>query len=86
MHLYAFFENAFHLRDWLQDTGAATALDLQAFFYAHEDMRLCRDLANSHKQYSIGLSMDSHSSVSFPMAIQATGRLTVALVGFEFSH
>ncbi len=26
---------------------------MQAFFDAHEDMRLCRDLANSHKHYSI---------------------------------
>ena len=59
--LYAFFENAFHLRDWLQDTGGATATDLQAFFDAHEDMRLCRDLANSHKHYSI-----SHPSQPIP--------------------
>jgi hypothetical protein len=51
--LCAFFENAFHLRDWLQDSGAVTANTLQAFFDANEDMRLCRDLANSHKHYSL---------------------------------
>lgn len=51
--LYAFFENAFHLRDWLIDTGAVSENDLTNFFAENEDMRLCRDLANSHKHYSI---------------------------------
>src|ERR1039458_595530 len=32
---------------------------------------------------SMALSMDSQGSVSFPLAIQATGRLTLALVGFD---
>lgn len=50
--LYAFFENAYHLRDWLADTGAASKRDLQELF-AEPDMRLCRDLANSHKHYSL---------------------------------
>lgn len=51
--LYAFFENAFHLRDWLRDTGAASQQDLDSFFSANADMRLCRDLANSHKHFSL---------------------------------
>lgn len=51
--LYAFFENAFHLRDWLKDTVAASETDLKAFFDSNEEMRLCRDLANSHKHYSL---------------------------------
>src|SRR5208283_135501 len=32
---------------------------------------------------TMALSMDSQSSVSFPLAIQATGRLTLALVGLN---
>jgi hypothetical protein len=52
-YLYAYFENAFHLRDWLQQTGAATEADLKTFFDANEEMRLCRDLANAHKHYSL---------------------------------
>lgn len=51
--LYAFFENAFHLRDWLKDTGAASSKELEALFTENLDMRLCRDLANSHKHYSL---------------------------------
>lgn len=51
--LYAFFENAIHLRDWLKDTGATSEKDLKGFFDSNEEMRLCRDLANSHKHYSL---------------------------------
>lgn len=51
--LYVFFENAFHLRDWLKDTGGITEKDLDSFFAGNVDMRLCRDLANSHKHYSL---------------------------------
>ena len=51
--LYAFFENAFHLRDWLADTAAASPEVLNQFFTQNADMRLCRDLANSYKHYSL---------------------------------
>ncbi len=50
--LYAFFEGALHLRDWLKDPGAASQKDLEALF-GEPDMCLCRDLANSHKHYSL---------------------------------
>ncbi len=50
---YAFFENAFHLRDWLKDTNAVSDADLETLFAPNPDMRLCRDLANSHKHYSL---------------------------------
>lgn len=51
--LYAFFESAFHLGDWLLDTGAVSRAALDALFAANVEMRLCRDLANAHKHYSL---------------------------------
>jgi hypothetical protein len=51
--LCAFFESAFHLRDWLKNTGKVSEQDLCKLFDVNENMRLCRDLANSHKHYSI---------------------------------
>ncbi|MCC6317245.1 MAG: hypothetical protein IT361_06080 [Gemmatimonadaceae bacterium] len=51
--LFAFFENAFHLRDWLADSGAVKQSDLDAFIESSAEMRLCRDLANSHKHHTI---------------------------------
>jgi hypothetical protein len=52
-YLSAFFENAFHLRDWLLDTGAVTPVQIKALFDGHVQMRLCRDLANAHKHFSL---------------------------------
>ena len=51
--LYAFFENAYHLRDWIKDTKAVEDDDLNKFISGNAYMRLCRDLANSHKHYSL---------------------------------
>ncbi len=51
--LYAFYENAFHLRDWLINTNSLSKKKLGRLFSVNESMRLCRDLANSHKHYSI---------------------------------
>lgn len=51
--LYAFFENAFHLRDWLVDTGALQSTNIDRFFAQSAVMRLCRDIANAHKHHSI---------------------------------
>ena len=51
--LYAFFENAFHLRDWLLDTGAASKADVNELFARNVEMRLRRDLANAHKHFSL---------------------------------
>jgi hypothetical protein len=58
--LYAFFESAFHLRDWLKDTGAVPEAELQNLFETNEDMRLCRDLANSHKHCSLSRPSQSN--------------------------
>jgi hypothetical protein len=46
-YVYAFFENALHLRNWLSDTGTVSEVNLKKFFEANEEMRLCRDLADS---------------------------------------
>lgn len=51
--LYAFFENALHLRDWLLDSGEVDAGTLDALFKNKEELKLCRDIANSHKHRSI---------------------------------
>lgn len=61
--LYAFFENALHLRDWLIDTGAVKRADIDRFFVQSAAMRLCRDIANAHKHYSL-----SRPSQSMPFA------------------
>jgi len=75
-YLYAFFENAFRLRDWLKDTGAIPEADLKKFFGANEEMRLCQDLANSHKHYSLRWPSLSTPPSEFREYSPATGNLS----------
>jgi hypothetical protein len=59
-YLYAFFESAFALRDWLIDSGAASRQAVSGLFDSNEDMKLCRDLANSHKHRSLRSPSQPH--------------------------
>jgi hypothetical protein len=63
-YIYAFFQNCYHLRDWLQNSGAVAQLPLQAFFRDNAPMQMCRDICNGTKHYEIDRpSVDSHFSV-----------------------
>jgi hypothetical protein len=73
--LYAFFESALHLRDWLKDTGAVPEAALQTFFATNEEMRLCRDLANSHKHYSLNRPSQSNPPSEIREYSPSTGNL-----------
>ncbi len=49
---YAFFQNCFHLREWVQHTANIPRADLDAFM-GREEMQVCRDLANGTKHLNI---------------------------------
>src|SRR5271170_602385 len=41
--IHAFFESAFHLRRWLEDTGQVSRIALLTLCETNEEMRICRD-------------------------------------------
>lgn len=50
--LYAFFQNAHHLKDWLTNDPSVTSLpkrDIEAFISRTECLRICADLSNGTK-------------------------------------
>lgn len=51
--LLAFFDSAFHLRDWLASTEAIERQALDAFFEANVELGICRDIANGFKHHTI---------------------------------
>jgi len=51
--IYTFYENAFHFRDWLIKTNFDKKDNILNFFYSNKYLRICGDLANSHKHYLI---------------------------------
>ena len=48
-YVYAFCQNAYHLRDWLQNSGAASQRDLDELMARTPALKLCRDVCNGSK-------------------------------------
>lgn len=50
-HLYTFFQNTYHLRDWLLHDKAVPQADIEDLFRTHVELRLCGDLCNATKHF-----------------------------------
>lgn len=50
---YAFFQNCYHLRDWMRHSGGASPQDLDALFSGSLELQLCRDLCNGTKHLKL---------------------------------
>jgi hypothetical protein len=50
-YVYAFCQNAYHLRDWLQNSGAASQRDLDELMARTPALKLCRDVCNGSKHF-----------------------------------
>ena len=62
--IYAFFQNCYHLRDWLENSGAISHQKLQDLFRDHYEMQICRDICNGTKHFDLTRpSVDAHFSI-----------------------
>ena len=63
-YLYAFFQNCYHLRDWLENDGAISDRRLQSFMTGNVELAVCRDIANGTKHFRIqSPSIDSTPAI-----------------------
>jgi hypothetical protein len=61
---YAFFQNCYHLREWMLLTGGASQQELEDLFAGSPGLRLCRDICNGTKHFNIDRpSVDANFSV-----------------------
>jgi hypothetical protein len=51
--VYIFFQNAFHLRDWILEDHPGLESDIRALFEKSRDLQLCRDICNGTKHYRL---------------------------------
>jgi hypothetical protein len=51
--LLAFFESAYHLRDWFVETGAESNVEVDGYVASHIELQLCRDIANGFKHHGL---------------------------------
>lgn len=69
-YLYAFFQNCYHLRDWLQVEQAVPQTALEEFFRVNVEMRLCQDVCNATKHLKLS---DPKLGREFSMAREYIG-------------
>ena len=55
--IYAFFQNCFHLKEWIEKSDAISKKDLDSFVASHRELGICRDICNGTKHMII----DRHS-------------------------
>ncbi|WP_145930881.1 hypothetical protein [Acidihalobacter prosperus] len=51
--LFAFFQNSYHFREWLEATGGVTKKELDLLFKDHPELGICRDICNATKHFSL---------------------------------
>jgi hypothetical protein len=62
--VYAFFQSAYHLRDWMKNDSGAPVKDLEQLMRDTPSLRICRDLCNGSKHLVVTRpSVDSRTSL-----------------------
>lgn len=62
--VYAFFQTCYHLRDWLQHSGAVERAKLDDFFRDNKEMQVCRDICIGTKHLRVDKpSVDSSFNI-----------------------
>ena len=51
--IYAFFQNCFHLREWIEKSKVISKPDIDSFISGHQELRICRDICNGTKHMVI---------------------------------
>jgi len=87
--LYAFFQSAYHMRDWLQNSGAASKASLDALMSANHSLQLCRDVCNGSKHFALDPKRSKTDHIGLmreyvpPRVGQTTGSSRPCLLVFE---
>lgn len=51
--IYAFFQNCYHLRYWIENPNPKLKGSLKSFFKNHVEMQICRDICNGTKHLNL---------------------------------
>jgi hypothetical protein len=63
--LFAFFQNCYHFREWLELASDIPKADLDALFLANPELGICRDICNVTKHFSLSRQPSQKFEVSF---------------------
>lgn len=60
----AFFVNCYALRDWLINSNSISQKEMDSLIHANEAMRLCRDICNRSKHFTLNRSPSTEANFS----------------------
>lgn len=63
--LFAFFQNCYHFREWLESNSSIERGEINAFFNANPELGICKDICNVTKHYSLSIPPNQKFQVSF---------------------
>jgi hypothetical protein len=64
--IFVFFQNCYHLREWLCQTSTISKHDVDGFFNGTKELLLCRDICNATKHLNINrASVDATFSIGY---------------------
>jgi len=85
--VYAFFQNCFHLKDWMLNSGdIIDPKDVNDFIESHDEMKICRDLCNISKHLSISKpSIDPNTKIASRQhkLSPGSGTAAIAVITYE---
>lgn len=81
----AFFQACYHMKDWIEETGTLEKEALDKFFKDEFPMRVCRDICNAAKHFTLRQTPSLGRECEFSMAweFNGSGKDLVILTGGE---
>ncbi|MFX1590486.1 MAG: hypothetical protein ACFFC1_20320, partial [Promethearchaeota archaeon] len=63
-YIYSFFQNCYHLREWLLKSGVVKQIEIEKLFHNNIELKICRDICNGTKHMEINQpSIDKDISI-----------------------
>ncbi|MCR6631387.1 MAG: hypothetical protein NVV74_15820 [Magnetospirillum sp.] len=59
--VYSFFQNCYHLKDWIKNDPSCSGVDVEAFINSTPDLQICADICNGTKHLTLSRPRSTES-------------------------
>lgn len=79
--IFVFFQNCYHLREWLHSTSRIPKAEIDQLYSTTKELRLCRDICNGTKHLDLSnASVDAFFSIGYEYAPHEPGGSRLFLI------
>ena len=83
--VYAFFQNCYHLKDWIKNDNLKTNDEVERFINENDCMKICADLCNGSKHYTFNKPLRSGSDIVIEPTFRPIEKRIIPELGCIFS-